>query len=379
MLLLAASVVFYAAGTPWHLAVLAVPAIVDYACALRIEDSGDSATRKRWLDVQSRVESRLLAYFKYADFFPTRSTALRAQTPCAARDVALPVGISFFTFETMSYTSTSTVASPGVPQLLAISRSSCRSSRSCRRPDRARVDLSAAAPATPRVRHRRTRGRRPSDRPPRARQEDRDRRQARAVCRRGVRTPEPFSQGTVSARSSPTRCRSTSISRAIRTWPSASRGCSVRLAREFRLAVPGDAITDFWRRWHISLSPWLRDYLYIPLGGNRRGPGRTYVNLCSPCCSAASGTARAGPSSSGGCCTASGWPRTGAGAANANHRRPTRGSRRSSLFARGPPTYAFVCAGWMFFRAADFGSAAVVRSGKWRGSPETARAGCTGR
>jgi alginate O-acetyltransferase complex protein AlgI len=39
------------------------------------------------------------------------------------------------------------------------------------------------------------------------------------------------------------------------------------------------SITEFWRRWHISLSSWLRDYLYIPLGGNRRGRARTYVNL----------------------------------------------------------------------------------------------------
>ena len=38
-------------------------------------------------------------------------------------------------------------------------------------------------------------------------------------------------------------------------------------------------ITEFWRRWHISLSTWLRDYLYIPLGGNRKGQIRTYVNL----------------------------------------------------------------------------------------------------
>jgi alginate O-acetyltransferase complex protein AlgI len=40
-----------------------------------------------------------------------------------------------------------------------------------------------------------------------------------------------------------------------------------------------DSITDFWRRWHISLSSWLRDYLYKPLGGNRRGRRRTYLNL----------------------------------------------------------------------------------------------------
>lgn len=39
------------------------------------------------------------------------------------------------------------------------------------------------------------------------------------------------------------------------------------------------SITEFWRRWHISLSSWLRDYLYIPLGGSRLGPTRTYVNL----------------------------------------------------------------------------------------------------
>jgi len=39
------------------------------------------------------------------------------------------------------------------------------------------------------------------------------------------------------------------------------------------------SITEFWRRWHISLSTWLRDYLYIPLGGSRLGPTRTYVNL----------------------------------------------------------------------------------------------------
>ncbi|MDO5576247.1 MAG: MBOAT family O-acyltransferase, partial [Fibrobacter sp.] len=39
------------------------------------------------------------------------------------------------------------------------------------------------------------------------------------------------------------------------------------------------SITDFWRRWHITLSSWIRDYLYIPLGGNRKGKARTYFNL----------------------------------------------------------------------------------------------------
>jgi alginate O-acetyltransferase complex protein AlgI len=49
--------------------------------------------------------------------------------------------------------------------------------------------------------------------------------------------------------------------------------------KNFDSPYRAESITDFWRRWHISLSTWLRDYLYVPLGGNRRGPVRTYVNL----------------------------------------------------------------------------------------------------
>lgn len=61
--------------------------------------------------------------------------------------------------------------------------------------------------------------------------------------------------------------------------------CGLGLMIGFRFINNFDApyisrsITEFWRRWHISLSVWLRDYLYIPLGGNRHGTTRTYVNL----------------------------------------------------------------------------------------------------
>jgi alginate O-acetyltransferase complex protein AlgI len=62
---------------------------------------------------------------------------------------------------------------------------------------------------------------------------------------------------------------------------------AVGLARMFGFVIPknfaspylSESITEFWRRWHISLSTWLRDYLYIPLGGNQRGRRRTYINL----------------------------------------------------------------------------------------------------
>jgi alginate O-acetyltransferase complex protein AlgI len=51
------------------------------------------------------------------------------------------------------------------------------------------------------------------------------------------------------------------------------------LPENFDMPYRSGSITEFWRRWHMTLSAWLRDYLYIPLGGNRRGWGRTLVNL----------------------------------------------------------------------------------------------------
>jgi len=50
-------------------------------------------------------------------------------------------------------------------------------------------------------------------------------------------------------------------------------------AKNFDSPYRAQSITEFWQRWHISLSTWLRDYLYIPLGGNRKGAARTYANL----------------------------------------------------------------------------------------------------
>ncbi|SHF06336.1 MBOAT family O-acyltransferase [Dysgonomonas macrotermitis] len=52
-----------------------------------------------------------------------------------------------------------------------------------------------------------------------------------------------------------------------------------KLPENFRTPYKSTSVTEFWKRWHISLSSWLRDYLYIPLGGNRKGKFRTYLNL----------------------------------------------------------------------------------------------------
>jgi alginate O-acetyltransferase complex protein AlgI len=68
---------------------------------------------------------------------------------------------------------------------------------------------------------------------------------------------------------------------------SAYTDMAIGICRVFGIAIPENfdrpflsrSITEFWRRWHLTLSRWLRDYLFIPLGGSRNGPGRTYVNL----------------------------------------------------------------------------------------------------
>ena len=102
-LLLVANVVFYGAGTPRFLVVLAIPSLVDYACAVRMENATEPAGRRQWLILSLVVNLGVLAYFKYANFFiDTVASVLHVRT--APLEIVLPVGISFFTFQSMSYT-----------------------------------------------------------------------------------------------------------------------------------------------------------------------------------------------------------------------------------------------------------------------------------
>jgi len=111
-----------------------------------------------------------------------------------------------------------------------------------------------------------------------------------------------------------------------------------------------DSITDFWRRWHISLSTWLRDYLYVPLGGNRRGTLRTYGNLITTMLL-------------GGLWHGAAWNFIAWGgyqgfwlvAERLTGKKPW--YAKAPRFVRIPITFVLVLFGWVLFRAYDLGHA----------------------
>ena len=110
------------------------------------------------------------------------------------------------------------------------------------------------------------------------------------------------------------------------------------------------SITEFWRRWHISLSSWLRDYLYVPLGGSRRGTRRTYVNLLLVMLL-------------GGLWHGAAWTFVIWGGLHGTLLALERTRGKTALYDRLPrpvrvcATFMLVSIGWVFFRAADLGEA----------------------
>lgn len=141
----------------------------------------------------------------------------------------------------------------------------------------------------------------------------------------------------------------------------------ISLLLGFELPVNFDApytartIQDFWRRWHITLSSWLRDYLYIPLGGNRKGRVRTYINLVLTFLL-------------GGLWHGAGWTFVfwgfihGVGLAVERARTDSRRSRRMPEPGGTPGAralqrlgvFAFVTVAWVFFRAESMANAFAV-------------------
>jgi alginate O-acetyltransferase complex protein AlgI len=116
----------------------------------------------------------------------------------------------------------------------------------------------------------------------------------------------------------------------------------------FRSPYLSRSITEFWQRWHISLSTWLRDYLYISLGGNRHGAVRTYVNLLATMVL-------------GGLWHGANWTFLAWGLMHGTLLAAERAFGVSTKAARSPvywlPTLLFVILGWVFFRSASIEAA----------------------
>jgi alginate O-acetyltransferase complex protein AlgI len=282
LVLLVASYIFYMWWNPAFIALILFATGVNYALGLAIAREASDARRRLWLIVSVVASLGLLAYFKYSGFLAENTLyvmrTLGFDVHWTSIDVVLPVGISFYVFQTLSYTidlyrqKLPATTSPldfalyvaFFPQLVAgpIVRASDFLPQ-LTRPALIRCDQASffllLRGLTKKVLI-----------------ADNVAILADAVFDR----PEAFPSIVIWL---------AAICFAIQIYCDFSgySDIAIAIARILGFEIPlnfnhpylASNPSDFWRRWHISLSSWLRDYLYISLGGNRRGRLRTYVNL----------------------------------------------------------------------------------------------------
>ena len=139
--------------------------------------------------------------------------------------------------------------------------------------------------------------------------------------------------------------------------------CGWVFAKNFETPYQARSLSEFWRRWHISLSTWLRDYLYIPLGGNRQGEVRTYINLALTMLL-------------GGLWHGASWNYLIWGAFHGVGlvaERRAGGALWKGLpqFLHAPLTFGFVALAWVWFRASDFETALAYFAALFGRAPDT--------
>jgi alginate O-acetyltransferase complex protein AlgI len=285
VLLLAASCFFYGCWDWRFLGLLAVSTVVDYWVARWLDRLETPRSRKALLIVSITVNLGILAFFKYYGFFATELqsllTAVHLPVLIPTLDVVLPVGISFYTFQTMSYTIDVyrrdlkachnlldfALYVSFFPQLVAgpIERAThllpqMMNPRVHRRGDFAEGLYLVVTGLFTKVFVADT----------------------MATVANGV-FATPASQLTGAEALLGVYAFSFQIYGDFSGYSSMARGVAkwlgFDLMENFRRPYFAQAPSEFWQRWHISLSQWLRDYLYIPLGGNRGGTLLTYRNL----------------------------------------------------------------------------------------------------
>jgi alginate O-acetyltransferase complex protein AlgI len=286
IMLLAASYVFYGWWDVRFLALIATSTVVDFYCAKAIAASGDSHRRRAMLILSLVVNLGFLAIFKYFNFFvDSFASTLEAigfhQTPVAVLRILLPPGISFYTFQEVAY-------------IVDVYKRKLPPSESL-------IDYALFVSLFPHL----IAGpiQRPSHLLPQVqspRRFDRDRffdgllLILSGLFRKAVIADNCalLADAAFSGRMGPPSFAVVAIGTYAFAWQiygdfsgysDIARGSAQLLGFHFmvnfRQPYLATSLQDFWRRWHISLSTWLRDYLYIPLGGNRDGEARTYRNL----------------------------------------------------------------------------------------------------
>lgn len=285
LFLLLASYYFYASNNGMLLAIILVSTLLDFWLAIKIEDTDDKRRRKIWLIVSMVTNLGLLGFFKYANFF-TQSIASLATAATGTDpgweplDILLPVGISFYTFQSMSYT-------------IDVFTNRLKAERSFTR-FAFFIAFFPQLVAGPIVRARYFMHQ--MDGTPRLSMQALE--SALYLIFIGlfkkVVLADTLAVYVEDAFSNPNEAGAFTawlglyafafqIYFDFSAYTDIAMGCArllgFRLPPNFKRPYTAASFTEFWRRWHISLSFWLRDYLYKPLGGNRKGAVRTYINL----------------------------------------------------------------------------------------------------
>jgi alginate O-acetyltransferase complex protein AlgI len=363
--LLIASYLFYAAWNPPFVVLLWLSTIVDWYVAKALHRAVGAAKRRGLLLVSIFVNLGVLGFFKYGGFLLENFVAIVGAVGFdyqpAAPDIILPVGISFYTFQTMAYSLD-----------VYLRRAE---------PADSFLDFALFVTFFPQL----VAG--PIVRPTHLIPQFETPRRAtsnqllwglglmtlgmfeKVVVADGILGPTsddvfgasgyvPFVDAWLGAMafSGQIFCDFAGYST---TAIGAALCLGFSIPNNFRFPYAAVGFSDFWRRWHISLSTWLRDYLYIPLGGNRKGSVRTYINLSVTMLL-------------GGLWHGASWTFVVWGGLHGIYLMVERFLRQHLGKSREPSSNNFVVAmlvyllvdiTWVFFRAQDFGTAwRLIRS-----------------
>ncbi len=363
--LLIASYIFYTAWNPPFVILLWISTVVDWYAAQGMVKARRETARHAWMVLSVVANLGMLGYFKYGQFLLDNFTALMAALGVAWQpphsDIVLPVGISFYTFATMAYT------------LDVYLRRA--------QPARNFLDYALFVTFFPHL----VAGpiMRPTELVP---QFEQPRRASADQLRFGLALMTlglfnkivladsllaPIAEKVYDAGKIPgaldawaaTLAFSGQIFCDFAGYSTTAIGAAMCLGfampDNFRFPYAAIGFSDFWRRWHITLSAWLRDYLYIPLGGNRHSAQRTYAALMTTMLL-------------GGLWHGANWTFVVWGGLHGLYlavervlRARFRGYKPGplALIAFGLLTYALVNITWVFFRAKTFGTAWTVLGG----------------